>query len=370
VSDVLKRQIGGAAYEAGLPAATSASTSALPSEAPKPVASSAEPNTDNPYVKALQETQSLLKEEKWAECVRECGELLERAMREALEGLLAAENGEEEKERIREAQRETAPGVRSVAGLRLPQLLDLYEKGEVFEALRRHLTSNVQKVRCVEWDQVLEWQEAAAQPGESGLLDHYAAMHMSYWTKVLIYDLELAGPKRRVPPVRPEDREVPQCPGCDIGIEEDWRFCPICGTPVKVTCQACHRVLAPEFKICPYCETRVTLRAAGNSAASQARDMYRIICQGAWIDGVVNARERAVLDGKRLELGLSTAEAEEIESQCAPENVVAYTRLLEGVLVDGVIDDQERAFLDAKAKELGLDEWVAKRTEQVALGGD
>jgi len=84
---------------------------------------------------------------------------------------------------------------------------------------------------------------------------------------------------------------------------------------------------------------------------------------GVYLDNVVNPRERALLDSKRLELGLTTKQAEMIERRCAPTRVVEYTHLVEGVLVDGVINDVERSFLKKKAEQMELDEWVAAQIE-------
>ena len=98
-----------------------------------------------------------------------------------------------------------------------------------------------------------------------------------------------------------------------------------------------------------------------------AKDEYRFLCRGAYLDGIINVRERRLLDKKRMELGLSTEEAELIERKCAPDNVVEYTRFVEGVLVDGVITEVERAFLEKKARQLHLNPGLAREIEEVAL---
>jgi uncharacterized membrane protein YebE (DUF533 family) len=92
---------------------------------------------------------------------------------------------------------------------------------------------------------------------------------------------------------------------------------------------------------------------------------YKILCQGVYIDGVVNVRERGELERRRLELGLDADEAKRIEAEAAPSETWEYMHLVRGVLVDGVIDEQERAFLDEKARELAIDPWVRKRIEEV-----
>jgi hypothetical protein len=193
-------------------------------------------------------------------------------------------------------------------------------------------------------------------------------MQMLYWTKLLLFDAELAG---SAPKVERESGEAPRperCPCCEEAIGADWNYCPYCGAVLSVTCEACGRVLAPDFRICPYCETPVQLRGAHEAdSAERARQEYRILCAGAYLDGVVNLRERALLEKKRLELGVNAEVAEQIERECAPESVVEYCRLIEGVLVDGVISERERKFLQQKAEHLGVDPWVAEQVEKVAL---
>jgi uncharacterized membrane protein YebE (DUF533 family) len=101
--------------------------------------------------------------------------------------------------------------------------------------------------------------------------------------------------------------------------------------------------------------------------SKRAQEEYRVYCEGSYLDGVVNIRERNLLDNKRLELGLTTEQADKIERQCAPENVVEYSRFVEGVLIDGIITEDERAFLQKKIKELNLDSWVAEQIEQTII---
>ena len=126
-------------------------------------------------------------------------------------------------------------------------------------------------------------------------------------------------------------RSSEECPCCGADLQSNWNYCPQCG------------------------------------AALRAREEYRILCKGVYADGVANVRERILLERKRIELGLSWAEARSIERGCAPRNVLDYSRLVEGVSVDGVIDEAERAFLRKKAQQLGIDEWLAGQIEQAAM---
>jgi RNA polymerase subunit RPABC4/transcription elongation factor Spt4 len=43
------------------------------------------------------------------------------------------------------------------------------------------------------------------------------------------------------------------CPKCHRPIEEDFRLCPYCRTPLKKPCSQCGRLLHLEWTICPYC---------------------------------------------------------------------------------------------------------------------
>ncbi len=45
------------------------------------------------------------------------------------------------------------------------------------------------------------------------------------------------------------------CPKCHRPIEDDFRLCPYCRTPLKKPCSHCGRLLHLEWDVCPYCGT-------------------------------------------------------------------------------------------------------------------
>jgi hypothetical protein len=320
----------------------------------------------NEYEKGLQLLGDLLKQKHWMSCVRKCGAILEKAMKQLLKDLLDSNKESTFHETVMEVQDKTGKGESSYKHFELPQLIDFYRNASIFDELRKHLTSNLHKTKKIDWDKIAEWHDVSKHPGGTPNIDEGDAMQMLYWTKIFLYDCELAGSGPRVSPVSEDKRALGECPYCEEPLQKDWNFCPECGVALKVTCEACHRVLAPDFRICPYCETPVSRRGFGEADSIQkAREEYRVLCVGTYLDGVMNIRERHFLDSKRLELGLTAEEAERIERQCAPENIVEYTRLVEGVLVDGIITDDERTFLKKKAKELDLDDWITGQIEEV-----
>jgi RNA polymerase subunit RPABC4/transcription elongation factor Spt4 len=322
----------------------------------------------NEYEKGLQSIGDLLRRKQWGACIKDCGAIFEKALRFLVQDLIDSMEDKEVRETIMAAQRRIGKDKSSLKSFGLAQLIDLFEEKEVFGELQKKLTSNLHKTKKINWNQVVEWDKALRGTDRIASLDESDAMQMAYWLKVFLYDCELVGRALVVSPIPKEERSLEECPYCKETIKGDWKFCPGCGVALKVTCESCHRVLAPDFRICPYCEAPVRRRGISETDASKrAQEEYRVLCVGSYLDGVINIRERTLLDSKRLELGLTAEQADKIERQCAPENVVEYSRLVEGVLVDGIITEVERAFLKKKAKELNVDSWVAGQIEQALI---
>ena len=333
--------------------------------APTPTAQT---TTENEYEKEMDVVNDLLASKQWVACVRGCGALFAKGLRQLLRELLDATGGADIRDRITAAEKRIGGSPSTWERFGLAELVSLFAEADVFSEIRRQLTSNLQKVRCINWNLVAVWYDTSTQTADLMELDEDDAMQMAYWLKIFLYDCELAGKPPAVPPVHKEARSFTECPCCSEPLKNTWNYCPQCGAGLRVTCEVCHRALAHDFKICPYCETVVQRRGvAVTDEVRKAREEFRILCVGAYLDGVVNIRERRLLENKRLELGLSTEEAERIKRDCAPDNVIDYTGLVEGVLVDGVITDAEHAFLQKRAKEMKLDEWVAGQIEKVEL---
>jgi len=322
----------------------------------------------NEYEKGLQSAGDLLNKKRWGVCIKECGEFFEKALRQLLQDLFDSLKDKEVLGAIMAAQKRIGKDKSSLINFGLDQLIELYKEEDVFDELQKKLTSNLHKTKKINWDHVKEWHNVSTNSQDIASLDEGDAMQMAYWLKVFLYDCELAGGAPTVAPIPKEARSLEECPFCKEPIKGDWKFCPECGVALKVTCEACNRVLAPDFRICPYCEASVHRRGgAKTDEGKRALEEYKILCVGTYLDGVINIRERILLDNKRLELGLTAEQAEKIERQCASENVVEYTRLVEGVLVDGIITEDEHTFLEKKAKELNLDNWVADQIEETIV---
>ncbi len=322
----------------------------------------------NEFEQLLSHISDLADKNEWGESIKACGQLLTKALKKLYTDMPAESLDDQLLQRINEVEGHIGQGQRSVDDFDLVEMINFYKDTELFTELRRRLTSSLHTIAQVNWDRLILGYSNAINPDHAKSVGKMDACEIMYWTKLILYDCELAGAKREVLQVPEEQRVLSTCPMCEASVVEDWNYCPSCGGPLKLVCMNCQRALAPTFRICPYCETRVKREERSeNKEIQSARKEYRITCEGAYLDGVVNFRERKLLNDKRLMLGLSDAEAYEIERQCIPPNILEYTRLLEGVLVDGKIDDHEREFLTTKAKELGIDSWTTRQLEEVSL---
>ena len=192
-------------------------------------------------------------------------------------------------------------------------------------------------------------------------IDQDDARQLLIWTKTFLYDCELLGKVESSTPAEDPDSKE-KCQGCDGLLEVEWNYCPSCGQALKLVCSNCNRKLEDGQKLCGWCGTPVRVLCSEEKHASIIE--YRSLCKSAWFDGVVNIRERELMEQKRLALGLSDTEAHEIEEDIAPRDALEYTHLVEGVLFgDGIITEQERHFLNEKKVSIGLDAWVAKEIE-------
>ncbi len=315
------------------------------------------------YETALLATQDMLAARDWTLCLRQCGTLFTKALRHLAVMLLPKMRNRDHAEEIEEAFRHVC-GSKDPNAAALPHLVQVYKEERVFDELRKHVASTLHPIKQFPWDKIVELADAAELGNKGKHINEESAREMVYYVKMLLYECELAGGV----PGEHQLESAPmldECPSCHEEIEERWKFCPMCGMAIRLACEECGMNLEMGWKICPRCETRVPQRGAVHDLhESRIREEYRMLCVGAYLDGVANFRERMLMERKRLELGLSEEEAEEIERDCAPANVIDYERLVEGVLVDGRITDAERTFLDAKAKHLKIDKWIAEQIEK------
>lgn len=61
-----------------------------------------------------------------------------------------------------------------------------------------------------------------------------------------------SAPKYVPPAARVETRP---CPNCSTRVQEDFVFCPRCGTDLLNACPGCHRAVEASWSNCAYCGT-------------------------------------------------------------------------------------------------------------------
>ena len=85
------------------------------------------------------------------------------------------------------------------------------------------------------------------------------------------------------------------------------------------------------------------------------------------LDNIINKSEKALLESKRVELGVTEEIFEELMDTYLSNEVKKYTDHLETIAIDGVVSVEERAYLDKKIKQLNLDPWVVEELEATYL---
>jgi RNA polymerase subunit RPABC4/transcription elongation factor Spt4 len=318
------------------------------------------------YLSNLQLADELYKKNDYAACIRECGIVIESGKRALLKAILPTLENYEERERIGEVERRVGRG-KTYNFFHLTQLEGLYREANIFDVLKRRVRSNLVRTKRIDWKTLVQWRNDSSHGAQYFTQDD--AMQMLIWTRTFLYESELVSFEADALHCTQQTAVVVRvCSGCDESVQDGWIYCPFCGIRLSLTCRSCKRNLNPDFRICPYCETKVPLCSDHLIEVDEkARQEYAILCRGAWLDGVINAKERVLLDAIRLELGLPEDEAEKIEIQEAPPGVMEYAGLVEGTLADGYISEAERQYLERKAIELGVDLEVARELEQALI---
>ena len=54
-----------------------------------------------------------------------------------------------------------------------------------------------------------------------------------------------------------ELQQTPPCPRCGYEIAEEYLACPKCALRLRLSCEACERVLEPGWQVCPWCMTAI-----------------------------------------------------------------------------------------------------------------
>jgi len=312
------------------------------------------------YQEELKSVSQALHEKQWQAGIRLCLEIFERAMKELIRNILCGTSDSEVQERILSVSKAIGNKVTDPDDFEFDKLVNLFQQADLFSVLRVQLTSNLQKIKTIDWKALLKWHKALSEQDNN--LDEKEALQTAHWLRVFLFDCELIGQAIKITPLHEPANNNEICSYCNKTVNAEWIFCPQCGGSLSLKCSTCRRPLDPNFKICPYCETAIPKRGkAENQEEDQAREEYRVLCVGAYLDGVLNIRERQLLEKKRLELGLSNEDATIIERQCAPPSVIEFTHLVECVLLDDLINEEESVFLERKAQELKLDSWVAQQ---------
>lgn len=60
------------------------------------------------------------------------------------------------------------------------------------------------------------------------------------------------------------------CPQCSAPVQEDFVFCPRCGTEILTACPSCHRAVQTDWTHCAYCGTDLLVGAAQDSMHSHS----------------------------------------------------------------------------------------------------
>ena len=319
--------------------------------------------------------EDLIRKKQWHPSIRCCLELLELGIRHLFDV--------SEDQSIREAailfcghantDQSSRDWKNAVEDLTFPQLVKLLTQADVWKQFSLILHDPLHRASCTDWRQVIDISDCAVDCQNS--LTEDVARDLAYWTKNFIYEFRLIGnPVFFAQAIKiPELKFVPAdstssgnicCGDCNRPTGPDWSYCAYCGLFLKLECLNCHKALDPSWKRCPFCEVAVSKLSPKVSDSQRAEDEYRVMCRGAWLDGVVSVVEKRLLDEKRLELGLTLESADRIQRECAPKAVIDYSIIAEGVLVDGIITDIERQFLDRKAQALGIDSWTAQQIEE------
>lgn len=80
-------------------------------------------------------------------------------------------------------------------------------------------------------------------------------MNASLWTLIAVLSPAVIG--LIIYLVVRSDYSALQCPNCNAPVNEQFRACPTCGTPLKNQCPSCNQPLEATWKICPFCSEPV-----------------------------------------------------------------------------------------------------------------
>jgi RNA polymerase subunit RPABC4/transcription elongation factor Spt4 len=68
------------------------------------------------------------------------------------------------------------------------------------------------------------------------------------------------------------------CEGCGKNLKDDWKVCPYCTTPVKITkCNHCGFDVSYNWNFCPYCTNEIIAENNNKIRIEKCNDWLRDI---------------------------------------------------------------------------------------------
>lgn len=220
-----------------------------------------------------------------------------------------------------------------------------------WDYVREMSPSNLRFIRMINWTTIKNSRNKLSHgknnDGRNSVIQRHEALEAMFWPKVILYDLDL---------LKSDANIVPQvldtmCNSCNHAISGSWNYCATCGEGLNESCDHCKKIINKSLKVCPYCDS---LRDEFITQTNELRT-YKAYVEAVWSDYVVTPLERKWLNQQRLLLGLTQVQAENVEREVMPKNVVHFSELIEATLVDGKIDSLEREFLLKKGQQLKIE---------------
>lgn len=293
-------------------------------------------------------------------CVTICGGVMECILRSLLSDLRSRMTSINDEKTILKAEEKIGNGkTANVFGL--GQLVGLYREADIYALLKRHYGFPMNNLSMIDFGKAVDWRNSVTHHNIDICIDEDHANQMFLWTKYLLKDWKsIMG----ITDSSLEEKEAEiksTCDNCGAFLQDDWRYCPLCGRNLIRKCPNCGRLVKKaDWIVCPYCETK--LHELDSDEKLRAKHEYKLICRGIWADNVANPEERDFLDSVRKKLGLSFMEARELESKEAPTGALEYQTAVEALLSgSNEIDERGKAFLAERAKALGINDTTASK---------
>lgn len=288
----------------------------------------------------------------YVSCIQLCGRLIEGGLKDLYSMQVEWYNSTGEKFELAEKFRENHSGFEkfSVGRSGMGRLCQFYRLSGMWDEVRKRVSSNLHFTDRIPWRELVRLRNEATHGGTNIGREH--SVEFLHHLKVFLYECELVDDREKI---RPDFIRKSKCHSCDNALLKTWKFCPSCGTQHIIHCNNCGSRLQPNWKICPNCNDK----SCNDQLTAETERLYRAYCEAIWADHIVTAEERDLLRRKRLELGLTEENAEEIEQSVINPAIVQFIGLIEAVLIDGVIDKNEKEFLRNKAEKMKIPEATA-----------